>query len=459
MELKVKDYLPVIINEEIINQALNKAEKENKWVLMFIVGTKPGFYKFYGSIKESRRQGVPYIIVNANQHYDKELTYGIKEFGLDVGCELNIRGGLLQKTVELLLKLELLSKYLSKKSKATIVPVVLGDTILTSITPIAWMFTRNQKVIQNEAGLRGMTPTTLKNKRIILEEFYNTQPTVNWDLMRNEPFPEQWDTYVSAAGSQYLFAPTELNKQHLIREGYNPKNVFITGGVVVEALKQKLKEKPEKSVFNQYPELNDGEWIRIDIHRRGNLTPNRFKAITEGIKKLVKKGYKINFIEMNATKYAINKYGLRSDYEELKKNKNFLMTGVWPEYSQVIEFYNSKHCLTALTDSGGVQEEMNLLKKPCLTCRFNTDRPETVIEGKSNLLVPAISGDFIKDSIDYLVDSGKLRELSHGKKLYGDNVAEKFIGIIKNLMNNKAKLFTWAHEELGYEEDDAKSLL
>ncbi len=454
-EVKIThEMLPLTINENITKNALNKGAEENKWVLAFVVGTKPCFYKFYGSIIAAEKHNIPYIVINANQHYDDNLTYGIKEFGINVACNLNIRGGLLKKSVELLLKFKWLSDYFERiNEKAKVVPVVLGDTILTSIVPAAWMFTRNEKAIQNEAGLRAMAPTVLKDKNVSFEEFYKKQATGNWMLLRNEPFPEQWDTYVSAAGCEYLFAPTELNKKHLLREGYNENNIYVTGGVVVEALDLKLKEKPRRSIFEVYPELSKGEWIRVDIHRRGNLTPTRFKAIISGIKKLVKSGYKVNFIEMNATKYAINKYGYRGVLNKLKENKNFLMTDVWPEYSNVVEFYKSKNCLTAFTDSGGVQEEMNLLSKPCLTCRFNTDRPETVMDAKSNLLVPPKSGEFIFDSINYLVKNGKLDELSKGKKIYGKNVGEKFILVIKDLMKQNKSLFNWAHDVLGYEEE------
>ena len=449
---------PLSINESLVKTVLDKASKEHKWVLIFVIGTKPCFYKFYGSIIAARKYDIPYIVINANQHYDDNLTHGIKEFGIDVACDLNIRGGLLQKSSELLLKFDFLSKYFLKiNNKAIVVPIVLGDTILTSIVPIAWMFSRNQKCIQNEAGLRGMSPKVLFDKNLDFENFFNGQVNSEWQLLRNEPFPEQWDTFVSAAGCEYLFAPLNINKDHLVREGHPVSNIFVTGGVVVDALNLKLKEKPNKSIFELYPQLNDGEWIRVDIHRRGNLTLSRFKSIMDGIKLLVDGGFKVNFVEMNATKYAIDNYGFNDFFNRLKLNNNFLSTPVWSEYSNVIEFYKSKHCLTAFTDSGGVQEEMNLIGKPCLTCRFNTDRPETVFDAKTNLLIPPISGDFISGSVKYLLESGKINDLSKGKSIYGDNVGEKFILGVKSLMDKNSRLFSWAHEALGFESDDKSS--
>ena len=43
-------------------------------------------------------------------------------------------------------------------------------------------------------------------------------------------------------------------------------------------------------------------------------------------------------------------------------------------------------CAAVITDSGGITEEATYLKKPCITLRDNTERPETVKDG-SNVLV------------------------------------------------------------------------
>jgi len=444
------------VNEKIIDQQIKLAKKQKSWLLLFVIGTKPCFYKFYGSIIEAKRQNLPYIIIDSGQHYDKKLTFGKEEFGYknEVGIHLSIRGDLTQKAAELLIKFRWISNFLNKKeTKVTYVPVVLGDTIMTSIVPMAWMFSRNQKVIQNEAGLRSMYPSILKEyKEIPIPEFIEQQFSGQWKLCTNEPFPEQWDTFVSAAGSQYLFAPTNLNKEHLIREGHNPDRIFVTGGVVVEALKRKLADKPSRSIFDIYPQLKDGQWIRLDIHRRGNLTKRRFLNIIDCLELLIKNGYQVNFVEMNAAKFAIDKYNLRNKLKKLvKENKNnFLFTPIWPEYAQVIEFYNSPNCLAALTDSGGVQEEMNLLNKICLTCRFSTERPETVNQAHSNLIVPPVDGKFMFKMIDYILNNQKLKDkMQNSKKIYGQNVAKKFINIISKLSKNKASLFNWTHEEIG----------
>ncbi len=445
--------LPPTLNKQLISGVMERAKNEKKWVLAFVIGTKPCFYKFYGSIVAAQKAGIPYFIINSNQHYDDVLSHGLVEFDLKdhVASNLSIRGDLAQKSAELMIKVSWFARYLRKNwPDVTVVPVVLGDTIMTAIVPAAWMFSRNEKAIQNEAGLRSMTPEVMKRyDKVDCHTFIDQQFYGKWMLMRNEPFPEQWDTYTSAAGSQYHFCPVDLNKQHLLREGYQEDNMWTIGGVVVDALELKRKTKPKTSVFSLYPQLEKGQWIRMDIHRRENLTPRRFKAIIGAMKTLVDKGHNINFIEMSATRNALDFYGLRKEIDALKSKKNFLHTAIWPEYGHVIEFYESDHCIAALTDSGGVQEELNLLGKACLTCRLTTDRPETVLDANSNILIPPATAEMIVKMVDHVISDDSLRKkMESGKKLYGAGAGKKFADIALDLMQKDDNPFKWAHDTL-----------
>lgn len=455
--------LPLNLNKHLIQSVLEKAKKEKKWVLAFVIGTKPCFYKFYGSIVAANKAGIPNFVINSNQHYDDILTHGLKEFNLQnrVACNLAIRGDLAQKSAELMMKISWLARYLKKQwPNVTVIPVVLGDTIMTAIVPAAWMFSRVEKAVQVEAGLRSMAPEVMKRyKEVDIETFIDQQFYGKWLLLRNEPFPEQWDTYTSAAGSEFLFAPVNFNKEHLIREGYPEKNIWVVGGVVVDALELKRKEKPDKGVFDAYPQLEKGRWLRVDIHRRENLTPTRFKAIIGAIEDLVKKGHNVNFIEMSATRNALDYYKMRGVINRLKKYKNYLHTNIWPEYANVVEFFESKNCLVALTDSGGVQEELNLIGKACLTCRISTDRPETVFDARSNMLVPPISREYIIKVMEHITkNDALLGKMGNSKKLYGSDVGHKVISILSKLMKKGERPFKWAHEALGLWKEKSKGI-
>ena len=153
---------------------------------------------------------------------------------------------------------------------------------------------------------------------------------------------------------------------------------------------------------------------------------------------------------MNATKKILETPNIQNIFRKLDKRKNFLYTEIWPEYGHVIEFFESKNCFAALTDSGGVQEEMNLLGKMCFTCRFNTDRPETINQARSNLLVPPMDSKFMVKMIRKIKEDENLQKnMCSSPKLYGNEVGDKFISIVKNLMESNKRLFNWAHEELG----------
>lgn len=453
--------LPISLNKNVIAEAMDTAAARNTWVLAFVIGTKPCFNKVYGAVKACARRRLPLFVIDANQHYDATLTHGLKEFDFErhVGVNLQLRGDLVQKSGELFYKTARVARWLKDNwPGVTVVPVVNGDTILCPLVPAAWMFARGEKSVQNEAGLRSMSPEVLQDMatEIPLDDFMQGQWQGNWRLMRTEPFPEQWDTYVSAAGCEYHMAPVELNRQHLLREGYPSEHIYVTGGVVVDALQMKLREKPETSVFSLYPQLAHGQWIRLDIHRKENLGERRFTAVFGALETLVRRGHLITLVMMNATQHAIARWGLHDRLQALRSHTNFLATDVWPAYSHVVEFYSSPHCLAAWTDSGGVQEDMNLLGKPCLTSRFNTDRPETVMGNHGNLLVPPVSAEFVARIVGGIVESPDLlRKLSKAQPLYGEHVGDHFADAIAPHVLANASPHRWSHEILGFGRDGA----
>ena len=60
----VPSMLPLNLNKPLIKSLMEKAQKEKKWVLAFVLGTKPCFYKFYGSIIAANKLDIPSFIIN-----------------------------------------------------------------------------------------------------------------------------------------------------------------------------------------------------------------------------------------------------------------------------------------------------------------------------------------------------------------------------------------------------------
>jgi UDP-N-acetylglucosamine 2-epimerase len=464
--------LPMKVNNAIMTDTFNKTRENNSSKLLVVVtGTKPDFYKQAPLVREAVARDLPVFVIDTGQHYDEVLGFGIKEFHIEnlVACNLQIRGDLMQKASDLLLKFGTFGKMCKRAfPDISLIPVVHGDTLVAGITPLSWAFGLGQKVAQNEAGLRSMAPITVKDLRVNfepsavdVESFAESQFSGKWFLAREEPYPEQIDTWICSAGTQYFFAPTELNKENLIREGYPEDSIHVVGNSVVDAIGLKRKEKSAKSVFDIYPKLETGNWLRVDIHRRENLTKVRFSAIMAGITDLVRLGYKVLFVKLNATQHAINAYGFDEQLNRLASlyPDNLIQTPLWKEYAHVVEFLDSGRCWAELTDSGSMQEELlyfpNVLS---LTVRLNTDRPETIFEAKSNILVPPVNAAWIKEFVKIAM-SGRLGAvLKKKKQIYGQpgNVSKGILTIMNKYLDENSStgsLYPWLHQRLKLWED------
>jgi len=429
--------------------------ERGEFVLAVVTATKPDFYKQAPVVAAADAADLPCFVIHTGQHYDDVLGHGLAEYGLEpyIAADLGVRGDLSQKTAEMMLAVTDLSETLEQWPDTTVLPMVHGDTHAAAIFPQAWMFATNQQVAHNEAGLRGMAPaagTTPEPETAIAEQWDG-----EWAVERTEPFPEQYDTFIGSAASIYQFAPVELNRQHLEREGYpaevdGQERIPVVGNSVVDAIEMK-RDHDGESVFDVYPELEArDDWLRVDIHRRANLLPDRFKAIVEGVIDLVEQGYNVNFVELTATREALENYGYRDRLERLADERdNFLFTGLWKKHAHVYEFLASGQCFAEFTDSGSMQEELNHIDEAlCLTARFNTDRPETVFDANTNLLVPPTDGAFVSDMISHVAETESVRErMRSGEKLYGSDVGERIVQFLQD--RNDDGVFDWTHDRLG----------
>jgi len=280
--------------------------------------------------------------------------------------------------------------------------------------------------------------------------FIEEQRNGEWSIDRTEPFPEQYDTFIGSAASEYMLAPTELNRQHLEREGYPAGKIDVVGNSVVDAIRMKADHDGE-SVFSVYPQLEEhDDWVRVDIHRRANLREDRFRAIIACIVGLVEDGVPVNFIELTATRQALEAYGLKDRLERLDaNNENFMYTGLWKKHAHVYEFLRSGRCRAELTDSGSMQEELNHIEEAvCLTARFNTDRPETVMQAGTNLLVPPTGGEAMHElATTILRDDDLINEMQDGEKLYGEDVGQQVVSALKDRTGEDP--FEWSHQRHG----------
>src|SRR5260370_16414628 len=86
-----------------------------------------------------------------------------------------------------------------------------------------------------------------------------------------EPFPEEVNRKIIDVMSDVHFAPTALDKQDLMREGFSPKTIHVTGNTCIDALRF-IAATPfsmQGSILQKLP-LSSKRIILVTVHRREN---------------------------------------------------------------------------------------------------------------------------------------------------------------------------------------------
>ena len=101
-----RNLLPIKISKQMLDNIFSSVKSQNSPVLSIVIGTKPDFYKQAPIVVEAIKEKIPVFVIDTGQHFDELLGFGIKEFDLEntVGCNLQIRGDLMEKASELILK-------------------------------------------------------------------------------------------------------------------------------------------------------------------------------------------------------------------------------------------------------------------------------------------------------------------------------------------------------------------
>jgi UDP-N-acetylglucosamine 2-epimerase (non-hydrolysing) len=428
------------------------SKSPEKFVHMIVIASKPDIIKQAPLIMELKKNNHFFIVAHTGQHYDWNYSGGLEEeFGIIPDFNLNVKGTTYEKTAQIIERLGKIIDAIRKTGK-TVIPYVHGDTS-TAMAASNAAYANMTACVHVEAGLRTMTPQkniidNLLNGKLSFEQYHkDLQDENNWEKGSIEPYPEQFNTRSAGPAIGLHTAPTELNGKHLEAEGYYGDRIIVTGNSVVDATKFAQARAKDSKIFEQYPVLKNG-FIRFCIHRRENLnSKHRFLSIFEAMEDLIKEGKNILLISLNGTEQAINYYGLRDKIQDLAKNyPNFVYSLVWPYYTDVIAAMEK--AVVCATDSGSMQEEMNYMGIPCVTLRFNSDRPESVMCG-GNLIAPPINKDTVLKVVRWAEENAD--KLKQAPKIYGENPSQKIVDGIKNIISSGENMFRWEHERLGYD--------
>ena len=406
---------------------------ERPFVHIIAVATKPDIIKQAPVYHELVRRGERVIVCHSEQHRDHSYSGAmLEEFGMPVhvGLGLSDAGGLSTKVAQMI---DRFGQLVAQLNDAGLVPVpyIHGDTA-TSMAVGVGSYLNQVACVHVEAGIRTLTPKrevyahfleAHRNGTFDFDEYAKAmRDPANFEKGSREPFPEQFNTRVSDAATGYHAAPVELVRGFLLDEGFPADTIEVVGNTVVDATRAAQRDAERATIFEIYPQLRGGRFTRICIHRRENTEDaHRFTVLFDAMEQLVRRGKPVLFIRLFGTEAALDKHGLRGRLEALESEfpETFISSPVWPYYRDVIAAM--LECALVATDSGSMQEEMNILGIPCVTLRFGTDRGESVLAG-GNVLAPPVDAGFVVDVLEGALAHPELGQIGN---IYGENVAAR----------------------------------
>lgn len=353
---------------------------------MVVFGTRPEAIKMCPLVKELKKSDAIETIVCVTGQHKEMLRQVLDIFEVEPDYDLEIMKpgqDLYDITADVLKGMRDILKEVEPD-----VVLVHGDTSTASATALA-AFYRQIPVGHVEAGLRT----------------YNMY----------SPYPEEFNRQMIGLVAKYHFAPTQMAKQNLLKEGKDEKTIAVTGNTGIDALFTTVKEGYE------HPELawaKDSRLIVITAHRRENLGQpmhEMFRAIRRIVEEFddVKAIYPIH----------LNPLVRQIADEELKDCERIRLI----EPLAVDDFHNFLNAsYLILTDSGGIQEEAPALGKPVLVMRDTTERPEGIEAGTLKLVGTSEEG--IYDAFRQLLTNEEAyHAMSGAKNPYGDGKASQRI--------------------------------
>lgn len=357
--------------------------------IMTVFGTRPEAIKMCPLILEMKRRPSLEVVVCVTAQHRQMLDQVLDTFGVVPDYDLNImkdRQTLFDITTNILTSI----KEVLEEAKPDVV-LVHGDTSTTFVTALACFYLQIP-VGHVEAGLRT----------------YNVF----------SPYPEEFNREAVSIISAYNFAPTQLSRDNLLREGRKAESIYVTGNTVIDAMQHTVKAD------YHHPELDwvgDGELIFITAHRRENLGEpmhRMFRAIRRVLDEHpeCKAVYPIH----------MNPIVRQAAEEELGGCDQIHII----EPIEVFDCHNFEaRSFLCLTDSGGIQEECPSYGVPVLVMRDTTERPEGVEAGTLKL-VGTDEETIYKAFKTLLENKQEYEKMSHACNPYGDGRACKRIADI-----------------------------
>lgn len=313
-------------------------------LILSVVGARPNFMKVAPVIRSLERLGARQLLVHTGQHYDRnmskiffeELAMPEPDIYLGVGSDTHAR-----QTARIMTALE----EVCREHHPDLV-IVAGDVNSTAATALVTA-KEHIPLAHVEAGLRSFDRT----------------------------MPEEVNRVVVDHLSDLLFTTEESAEKNLRHEGIGPERIHFVGNCMVDSLLTHL----DRAVAGAPWEALDFEpkgYALLTLHRPSNVDhPETLRSLLTTLAEASER-VPLVFPVHPRTRQRITDAGidLPSSFHLAEPLPYLTFLGLMARARLV------------LTDSGGIQEETTALDIPCLTLRFNTERPITVDQGSNRLV-------------------------------------------------------------------------
>lgn len=362
---------------------------------MTIFGTRPEGIKMVPVVQAlDNEEGITNIVINTAQHREMldqvlELFEIVPDYDLDI---MQANQTLEELTGKLIHKIS----SIIKQEQPDLV-LVHGDTTTTFVG--AYSAYLNQiPVAHVEAGLR--THNILS------------------------PFPEEMNRQMVGRIATYHYAPTDTNKENLLKENIDEEAIETVGNTVIDVLLQ-ISQRESFLPPNLEALFNNGKkTILLTSHRRENM--DTMKSVFRAMNRLTTENDDVQVIFPIHKNPKVREIAMK----EIVDNQDIYL--IEPlEYAQFIQAMNKSYLV--ITDSGGIQEEAPGLGKPVLVTRDTTERPEGIAAGTLKLV--GNSEELIFKEAQYLLtNQAAYDQMAAIKNPFGQgDTAEQIVNHIKKI--------------------------
>ncbi|NUT92448.1 MAG: UDP-N-acetylglucosamine 2-epimerase (non-hydrolyzing), partial [Saccharothrix sp.] len=234
--------------------------------------------------------------------------------------------------------------------------------------------------------VRGATPTALAGA---LAANTNGIPLVHVDAglrSRDLTEPEEHNRVLVDRLSDVLCAPTTTAVPNLHAEGLGGKDVRLTGNTTAEAVRHRLLgTEDRRRVLAKWGLRPDG-YVLATLDRPENV---EHPDLVRQLARIADAGYPVVLPAEPRVRAALIRASARTSTSSLR-----MVNRLW--HSEFLAL--ARHAALLVTDSGAVQEEATVLKRPVLVVRRSTERPE-VLRHFGRLAAPHDLADLALDRL------------------------------------------------------------